>query len=264
MRRSAILLLSLLAAAPALLSAQDVPSQPPPGQLDPTRNLSQPVLFSSFHQPLPEQYIWTTDPPNLNQAQRDEPRYFRVHLHLDSAPETAELYLAGPRSAEVYLNGWEAAHFNTDPLSRLEMHVFHIDIARQLHPGDNVLAIKADHGHTLVVKIVPAAPGVLATPILISGPEWKASTRTTDRWQNTDFNDSAWPAVAARGSIEGNIDFLQWNNDAGLYDWPGYEGESPFLAHTYLPAAEASRRLRWSGQLRKHRRAHHGQRKSRP
>ncbi|MGB9028937.1 MAG: alpha-L-rhamnosidase, partial [Acidobacteriaceae bacterium] len=238
MRRSAFLLLSLLAATPSLLVAQNVPSQPPPGQLDPTRNLSQPVLFSSFHQPLPEQYIWTADPPNLNQAQRDEPRYFRVHLHLDTVPETAELYLAGSRAAEVYLNGWQAAHFATDPLSRLEMHVFHVDIARQLHPGDNVLAIKADHGRTLVAKIVPAAPGVLAAPILISGPEWRASTRSADRWQNTDFNDSAWPAVAARGSIEGNIDFLQWNNDAGLYDWPGYEGESPFLAHTFLPAAE--------------------------
>jgi hypothetical protein len=238
MRRSAFLLLSLLAATPALLSAQSAPSQPPPGQLDPTRNLSQPVLFSSFHQPLPEQYIWTSDAPNLSRAQRDEPRWFRVHLHLDSVPEAAELYLAGPRSAEVYLNGWQAAHFNTDPLSRLDMHVFHVDVARQLHPGDNVLAIKADHGRTLVVKIIPAAPGVLAPPILISGPEWKASTRAADRWQNTDFNDSSWPAVAARGSIEGNIDFLQWNNDAGLYDWPGYEGESPFLAHTVLPAAE--------------------------
>ena len=52
------------------------------------------------------------------------------------------------------------------------------------------------------------------------------------------MTDAAWPAVAALSPIESSIDLFQWNADAGLYDWPGYEGASPFLAHMYLPAAE--------------------------
>ena len=30
------------------------------------------------------------------------------------------------------------------------------------------------------------------------------------------------------GPIESSIDLLQWNADAGMYDWPGYDGISPF------------------------------------
>ena len=232
--------LLLLIPASLLAQAPPAPSVPPPAQLDPTRDIGHPVLFSSFHQPLPEQYIWTSDPDpeHLTRAQRDEPRYFRAHFHLDSAPEAAELYLAGPRGAEVYVNGTAAAHLEADPLSRTEMTVLRADLTRSLHAGDNVLAIAADHGRMMVAKIIPAPPGVLAPPILISDGSWKASTSAAAGWQNANFDDSAWPAVDARGSIEGNIDFFQWNRDAGLYEWPGYEGASPFLAHTYLPAQQ--------------------------
>ena len=94
-------LTAVLCSSAIVALAQDVPPLPPPGQLDPTRAIQNPVLFSSFHQPLPEQYIWTHDAENLTRAQRDEPRYFRVHLHLDSAPEAATLYLAGPRRSAL-------------------------------------------------------------------------------------------------------------------------------------------------------------------
>ena len=39
------------------------------------------------------------------------------------------------------------------------------------------------------------------------------------------------------GSIESSIDMFQWNADAGLYDWPGYDGISGYLAHTPIPAS---------------------------
>jgi hypothetical protein len=87
----------------------------------------------------------------------------------------------------------------------------------------------------MVAKILPAPPGVIAPPILISNSSWKATTNAADGWQSAAFADASWPAVDARGSIEGNIDFFQWNRDAGLYEWPGYEGASPFLAHVGLP-----------------------------
>jgi alpha-L-rhamnosidase len=218
--------------------AQSVPDVPAPGQLDPTRSITTPELFSASHQPLPEQYIWTKDKPGQTKEQQEAPRYFRVHVDLKQESPEATLYVAGPQSITVWVNGTQAAHFDADPLARIDEHVFHADIAHFLHGGDNVLAIEADHGGQLVAKLMPAAIGVVAPTIQISGPEWKATTQAADGWQKTSFDDSGWPAVAAQGGIESNIDFFQWGNDAGLYDWPGYAGASPFLAHTLLAAAK--------------------------
>ena len=218
-----LLLVSALAA-----SAQSVPSQPPLGQLDPTRAIANPVLFSSFHTQLPEQYIWTRD-----EGHSHDTRSFRATFHLDSVPETATLYLAGPESAEVNLNGATVARFATDPLSRLKIEVFQTDVTGALRSGDNTLTVDTHGGDTFVAKIVPAALNVFAPAILISDASWQGALHASGA-----DNDAAWQPVAARGPIEGNIDFFQWNDDAGLYDWPGYEGASPFLAHAYLPAAQ--------------------------
>lgn len=233
-----LLFAAALATPAALAQAPPVPSVPPPAQLDPTRNIANPVLFSSFHQPLPEQYIWTHDPEHLTRDQRDQPRYFRAHFHVDDPSTPAMLYLAGPRGAEVYLNGQLAAHLEADPLSRLQKVVFTADLTRFQRAGDNVLAIAADHGRNMVAKILPAPPGMTAPPVLISDGSWKATTQSADGWQNPSFDDRSWPAVDAMGGIESNIDFFQWNRDAGLYEWPGYEGASPFLAHTFLAAQQ--------------------------
>jgi alpha-L-rhamnosidase len=232
----------LLIAAVVTGSAARSQSLPPTGQLDPTRSIQRPQLFSSVANPLPEQYIWTRGQEHGDQ--RAVPHYFRVKFQVASVPAAATLYLAGATTARVYLNGQPAVQFEMSPLSRLKEQVFAADVAHLLHPGANVLAIEAMHvrtrtpqqGPMLVVKILPAAPGVLAEPLLISGPEWKAATQASDGWQTAQFDDSSWQPVDARGSIEGNIDFLQWNDDAGMYDWPGYQGESPFLAHIFLPA----------------------------
>lgn len=243
--------------------AQSVPAA---GALDPTRTIARPQLFSSFHTPVQEQYIWTSEDSTANKtgvihyvfpalSEKTEPHYFRVHFTVAALPAHATLYIAGPRSAEIYLNGSAAGSVASDLLSPLDMHVFAVDVNRWLHTGDNVLALEVVRGHgvtgflnsavamqqtfgeVMVAKIVPRAEGIDGVPILMSGPQWKATLHAAEGWQRADFDDAAWPAVTALGSIEGNIDLLQWNADAGLYDWPGYEGASPFLAHAYFPAA---------------------------
>ncbi len=246
-RARRLLLLSILSAS-VLVSAQSVP---PPGQLDPTRDIAHPVLFSSFHKPLPEQYIWTRDPARQDRRQRQAPRCFRGHFHLDAVPAQATLYVAGPRMVDVWLNGQPSGHFAANEFSRLKEHVFYTPIADGLlHAGDNVIAIQAQDGYQLVAKILPSGPMRLVPAMLISDSGWKATTQAADGWHSADFDDSSWPAVDARGSIEGNIDFFQWNNDAGMYDWPGYEGASPFLAHVYLPAAKVQDTYAGSGSFR--------------
>ena len=254
-------------AATAMGFAQDHASAIPTGELDPTREIRQPELFSSFHKPLEEQYIWTRDDslvggprgmhyrtPGIND--KTEPHFFRTGFDLASVPSAATLYVAGPRSVVVYVNGALAEKAAADTLSPLGMHVFRTDVTKLLKPGHNLLAIEAVRGRAvpgfvndaaamqqifgevMVAKIVPAEGGVSAPALLMSGPQWKGALHAGEGWQQPGYDDSAWPAVAALGPIESSINFFQWNADAGLYDWPGYEGASPFLAHVFLPAAE--------------------------
>ena len=247
--------------------AQKGPSTIPPGQLDPTRAIVHPQLFWSFHKPLPEEYIWTREDSAVgNRANIDyrspglhhqtAPHFFRVAFNVAQVPAHATFYVAGPRSATVYVNGQLAERVSSDLLNPLGLHVFRTDVARMLKPGRNVIALEAVRGRgiagfvdsalsmqqifgeVLVAKLVPAAGGVNAPAILISGPNWKGTLHAAAGWEQPSFNDSSWPAVTPLSPIEGSIDLFQWNADAGLYDWPGYEGASPFLAHTYLPAAK--------------------------
>ncbi len=48
--------------------------------------------------------------------------------------------------------------------------------------------------------------------------------------------------MVSLGSIEGTGDFFQWNADTGLYEWPGYLGESPYLANYSLEPVKTEQR----------------------
>jgi hypothetical protein len=207
-----------------------------------------------MHTPLPEQYIWTHGGPPVGQAEV-QPRYFRAAFNLTTVPPDATLYLAGPRSVKIYLNGKLVDHFDSDLTSRLNFHVFATPLTG-LHAGRNVLALEVVRGmggspstnaasmlqlgigKVVVVKILPAAPWVPSDSpaLLLSDTAWKATLTASGDWQSPAFDDSAWPAVETLGPIESDINLRQWNADAGMYNWPGYEGVSPFLRQTPLAA----------------------------
>jgi hypothetical protein len=217
-------------------------------------------MEGSSGRPLPEQYIWTQAPPSgasgaptqTTAANPDQPRphYFRDHFTVAHAPAQATLYVAGPRSVTVYLNGKRVLETRAYPslLLAMKIHVFTVDVGRFLQPGKNVIAVEGMRGkgfdrvpamgQVLVAKIVPAGRGLDASPLEVTNPEWKGATTAESGWQRADFNDSAWPKVHALGSIDGNIEYLQANADSGLYDWPGYTGISPFLARYRLAPAK--------------------------
>ena len=85
------------------------------------------------------------------------------------------LYIAGPRSMKVWMNGQLADAVQSDVTSPLGMHVYATSVAKFLKPGANTIAIEAvrgrgvsgfansaivrqqTFGQVLVVKIVPAA-----------------------------------------------------------------------------------------------------------
>lgn len=268
--------LALFVAASA--TAQNNNFSPEP--LDPAARISHPVLESSIHKPLPEEYIWTAADPSVpgsevlykrpGMDEATEPHYFRTRFSIATVPAEATLYLAGPRSVKVWINGQSAGERTSNTFSPLGMHVFAIPVAKLFQPGQNTIAIEAirgrgvnafvnsalvrqqTFGQVLVAKILPLAPWVNrsgASPLLLSDGQWKSSMTAANGWQSGSFDDAAWKPVQSIGGIESSVDFLQWNADAGLYNWPGYDGISPYLAHLKLPAHKLLTHYAGRGQI---------------
>lgn len=246
--------------------------------LDPTQNIKSPTLESTIHQPLPEQYIWTTEDAvpehpaaqgGWNSASNETlaPHYFRRAFTVNSVPAHATLYLAGPRSADIYLNGQRVGSYQLNLDFPMGIRVYACDVTRALHRGKNVLAIEAvrgpnigsgadsrlsiqqTQGKVLAAKIVPAERGLVAPPILISDAQWKTSMQAHPGWQVTAFDDHAWRNADSLGGIESSIEFFQWNADAGMYNWPGYDGISSFLAQYHLAPMKVGHAYFGAGRL---------------
>ena len=246
------------------------PTKIPDNQIDPARNLTSATLESVLHKPLPEQYIWTKEdavPDRQRIAQgwglaSDAdlaPHYFRRTFKLEAVPVHATLYLAGPRKATIYLNGKEVGSYDLNLDFPIGIRVYACSVAGVLRKGMNVIAVEAvrgpqhgadgpsrlsaqqDYGEVLAAMILPAARGVVADPLVMSDAKWKATTLSVPSgWQDPGFDDSNWPLVDDLSGIEGSISFFQWNSDAGMYAWPGYDGISPFLAHYTLRPVKVS------------------------
>jgi len=241
----------------------------PDGKLDPTRQITAVDAAPSQRVPLPEQYIWTAgdaaalhaDHNNYgfrNPDVKSAPHYFRYTFQLAQVPPTATLYLAGPRSAKIYLNGALVDQVASDVTSPLGIHVFATDVAKALRSGANTLALEVvrgrgivsvsnsrivqqqTFGEILVAKILPAAPGIDAPPLALSGTDWKSSLAAPAGWEQPGFDDSAWQGVQSLGAIESSVDMFQWNGDAGMFDWPGYQGVSPFLRQYRMKAEKVT------------------------
>lgn len=235
--------------------------------LDPSRGLK--IDGQGDHPALQEEYIWTAGDVTASRIDRSkfpwnavdlrtQHHYFRAHFAVASIPQYGTLYLAGPRSARVFLNGRLIGQFSTNTDQPINFRVFRADVSAALHTGDNVLALEAVRGRGIVaatssVRTQQLAYGeVLAAkiigrpfgddygkPLLISNKDWRSCADTVaDGWEANSFDDSNWSHVESLGPIESNIDFFQWSADAGMYEWPGYRGMSPWLRSLNLNATQ--------------------------
>ena len=230
--------------------------------LDPIRGTL--VLHHPPHSLLREQFIWTQgDAAALNPAlqasvrgqdQKIEPHFFRAHFRLAAIPAHATLYLAGPRSADVYLNGVRVLTLTDNGKREKGFNVDVLDVAGFLQKGNNVLAMELVRGHSslhtgasptinqvtygevLLVKIIPNGPGLAAAPVVASDASWKSTLSPGVEWASPGFDDSGWSRVQTLGAPGSKGDFLQWNADAGLYAWPGYMGVSSAMRTFRIPA----------------------------
>jgi alpha-L-rhamnosidase len=248
------LALAAAAALPALATAQMTSYTA--ATLDPTRTEAALHLERTAHQPLPEQYIWVADKQAGHSGSSPKAHvYFKRSFTLDSVPLAATLYVAGPGTLKVFVNGLLAGTDSVEPNTNLGIRTMSFNVAHLLKAGSNTIALDAtdgphkgfgsddpaalalEQGRVLVVKLLPAILGENAKPLLLSDASWKASDDDPQNWQQPGFNDTLWSKVVTYGGIESDIDFFQANSDSGLYDWPGYNGISPFLAqYTLAPA----------------------------
>ena len=217
-----------------------------PARLDLTGDIASPLLESSTHHPLPEQNIWL---PTVKNGSRDKSVYFLGAFDLKTVPVVATLYVAGPDHLRVFVNGRLAVNAARDPRARLKPLVQGVPIAADLRPGRNQVAIEASSGDRLAVKIVPRAAGMEAPALLISDGDWKCREHAEKGWEQPGYSASSWGAARALGGIESSIDFLEWNSDAGMYQWPGYDGISPFLANLTVPVERIAGSFDGLGQL---------------
>jgi alpha-L-rhamnosidase len=229
--------------------------------LDPARDSSR-LINPASGRPLTEQYIWTHETAHTAPSSNDAVEWvFRRTFTLNAAPRQATLYVAASGDVEVWLNGIRLLTYLDDRTLRAGYTVHAMNVAPSLRAGDNALAIRVCNlhgthhtttdremlqfigGHAIAVKLLPAERGVEAAPLLISDAAWQGKQQPSSADSDEEalrsaaaaqFDATAWPAVESLGPIEGNINFFQWNADAGMYAWPGYVGASPFLMHYTL------------------------------
>ena len=256
LRSSAVFTLIFLFGASLMAQQSTIPAD----QLDPARNPAQ-LTLPARAVPLSAQYIWTeverTAAPRTPKGDSRQWEFRRV-FSLVAVPKQATLYVAASGDVEVWLNGTRLLAYGDNHTLRPGYTVHALDVAAALHAGNNALAICVTHlhgahhtttdpmtlqfvgGRAVAVKMVPAARGVDAAPILVSDAKWQvrmlAGGDADDLAEvsSANYDGSAWHAAASLGGLESNIAFYQWNADAGMYAWPGYVGASPFLRHYTL------------------------------
>ncbi len=244
-----------------VVGASPIEAQIAPGTLDPARDARK--LSPAPPTRLREQFIWTKgDAAALDPAyqakvrgQDDKiaPHWFRAHFHVASVPKQATLYIAGPRSATIFLNGIQVVQFADDGKGAKGFRVTTADVAGALRAGENVLAMEEVRGHSslhtgasptinqvtygevLALKIVPAGIAVDAPPLLVTDGTWRSTLDPGSGWSIPALDDSTWPAVQTLGVLGSKSDFLQWSADAGLYAWPGYVGIGAAMRTFRLP-----------------------------
>jgi hypothetical protein len=214
---------------------KDVPKNPAqPIPLDPTLDIAAPTLESSVHTPLPEQYIWSSQPGSTSEGVFN---CLRKTFTLKKVPPVATLYAAGPHYIRVYVNGKLLAEAERDAKDRLRPFLLAIDISGQLRAGRNVIALTVS-GDRLVLKILPGPLQAVKPALLLTDATWKCGNGSSKGWETLGFDDRAWPQAISLGAIESSSEFFERYEDAGMYRWPGYDGISPFLAHAILRPEE--------------------------
>jgi len=120
--------------------------------------------------------------------------FFRYRFTLADRVESALVNINADNRVHFWVNGisvYPGAH--ADQLASADVHAIHM----LLKKGENVIAVQVDnrlgHGYLVLQGTIQLADGKCID--IQTDETWRQSRKPAPGWQETDFNDSAWPAA---------------------------------------------------------------------
>ncbi|WP_329128944.1 glycoside hydrolase family 78 protein [Streptomyces sp. NBC_01476] len=125
-------------------------------------------------------------------------RYFRraFDLPANEAVSTAQFELTADDSFILYVNGKEITR--SPDVSNSWSTATLVDIAADLRPGRNVIAVQAVNAFAGPAGLIGTlhVQGSTGDPLdLVTDSAWTSADSAAAGWQQPDFDDSAWPAA---------------------------------------------------------------------
>lgn len=137
------------------------------------------------------QWIWSSG------ESADAVVFLRGHVDTTGLTvKSARLVVAADEKATVFVNGTSVLKNENwgSPSSA--------DVLKLLKPGKNVVAIRAANSDGPAGVVAQLTLDTTAGPqVLVSNADWKATSKTDGKWQEVEFDDSAWPAAVALNAL---------------------------------------------------------------
>jgi hypothetical protein len=164
-------------------------------------------------------WIWTRD------VRDNQTILARKEFKLKSAPENTRLYITADDYFTVWVNGKNVASSGPEQGNdRVWQNVRSVDVGKILHPGNNVIAVKAiNAGGSAGLLVRLESKG---HSLLLSNAAWKVSELPSepDGWTSAAFDDSAWKSA----TVEAEIGEGPWQT---LNGWPNSNASASYLYH---------------------------------
>ena len=188
-----------------------------PPTLDPSYGLPIPAAAAAARKGVgPPSWIWAA------QTRNNQIIYLRRSFTLTTVPRRALLYATADDHLELFLNG----HLVTSTFQKhheVWRRVRKISVAGFLHPGINVIAVRAEN--------IAAAAGVLVAligdqqPLCDTNGGWRVaySVPAGPTWTSRSFDDSHWPHATVETPYGGG----PWGQ---VHPWMS----AGYLAHLYF------------------------------
>ncbi len=137
-------------------------------------------------------WIWFPEPRIPDNCTR----FFRFTFDLPVEARTAELLITGDDGYRAYMNGRELGEGGWEWPKRF-------DVAKDVHPGRNVLAARVGNAVApagLIVRLeITLADGRKLRLVSNTSEAWRSSDTEAAGWQEPGFGDAAWKSCVATG-----------------------------------------------------------------
>ena len=212
-----VLLSGFLLGPTAMATSAGRPWADRPPTVDPTFGLPRPASMPHLA-PVPS-WIWAA------QTRNNQIIYLRHSFKLKTVPRHVEFYATADNHLEVFLNGKEITstfHKHNNVWQRARK----LSVAALLHPGDNIIAIRAKNDTAWAGVLVWMIAG--GKTLCITNGGWRVAYRVPAEtaWIKPQFDDANWPHANVVAPYGGG----PWGSN--VRPWPAIH--CGYLAHLYF------------------------------